>query len=109
MLKYDNYFIFLYHKPKLCSYVIHIMTHLHLANDFWNLEILKLYFEFLKISSTTIFNYECFSYVDGRLSSFQKNPIRIFLLKEFFSLMLYKTDFGVLKFPLLKPKLILLN
>jgi hypothetical protein len=27
-------FDFLYHKPKLCSHGIQIMTHLHLANDF---------------------------------------------------------------------------
>jgi hypothetical protein len=47
-------FNFLYHKSKLCSYVIQIMTHLHLANDSWNLKFLKLYFEFLKISSVTI-------------------------------------------------------
>jgi hypothetical protein len=38
-------FIFLYHKPQFCSYVMHIMTHLHLANDFWNLNIVKLYFK----------------------------------------------------------------
>jgi hypothetical protein len=41
-------FKFLFHKSQLCSYVIHIITHLHLANDFRNLNILKLYFEFLK-------------------------------------------------------------
>jgi len=48
MLKYVNYFnlYFLYHKPQLCSYAIHIMTHLHLVNDSWNLNILKLYFKF---------------------------------------------------------------
>jgi hypothetical protein len=28
-------FSFLSHKPQLCSYVIHIMTHLHLKNDSW--------------------------------------------------------------------------
>jgi hypothetical protein len=38
-------FIFLYHKPQFYSYVIHIMTHLHLTNDFLNLNILELYFE----------------------------------------------------------------
>jgi len=34
---------------------MHIMTHLNLADAFWNLNILKLYFELKKISSTTIF------------------------------------------------------
>jgi hypothetical protein len=47
-------FSFLYHKQNICSYVIHIMTYLHLANDFWKLKILKLYFEFLEPSNTNI-------------------------------------------------------
>jgi hypothetical protein len=51
-------FKFFYYKSQLCSYVIHIMTHLHIANDSRNLNILKLYFEFLKISSIIIFNYD---------------------------------------------------
>jgi hypothetical protein len=56
MFKYDNYvkFYFFFHKPKYFSYVIHIMPHLHLENDYWNRKFLKLYVEFLKISSTTI-------------------------------------------------------
>jgi hypothetical protein len=102
---------FLYHKPWLCSYVIHIMTHLHLANDFWNLNILKLYFEFLKISSITILKLECFSCVNGRLSPFQKNSHHNLFIKRILSLVFYKTNFGVLKFksPLLKLNLNLLN
>jgi hypothetical protein len=50
MQKYDNYFklYFLFHKPKYCSYVIHIMPHLHLENDYWNWKFLKLYFELKK-------------------------------------------------------------
>jgi hypothetical protein len=75
-------FIFLYHKPQLCLYVIQIMTHLHIVNDYWNLNILKLYFEFLETSSTTFLNYECFSYVNGRLSSFQKKSYQKNLLKN---------------------------
>jgi hypothetical protein len=70
-------FSFLYYKPKLCSYVTHIMTHLHLANKSWILNILKFYFEILNISN----NYDFFSYVDGRLSSFQKKSIKIYLLR----------------------------
>jgi len=48
-------FSFLYHNPEICSNVIHIMTHLQVVNDLWHLNIFKLYFEFLKLSSTTIF------------------------------------------------------
>ncbi len=57
MLKYDNYPkpLFLYHKPKLCSYIIHILIHLHLANDLKILKFLKLYLKFLKFSTITIF------------------------------------------------------
>jgi len=83
------------------------MIHLHLINDYSNLNILKLYFEFLKTSSIIFFNYECFSGVDGRLSSFQKKSYQNLFIKKFISLVLHKTNFGVLKFknPLLKSKL----
>jgi hypothetical protein len=100
-------FSFLYHKPQLCSNVMQIMAHLHLANDSWNLKILKLHFEFLKISSTTNFNYECFSYVNNRLSSFQKKSHQNSFIKNVLTVVFYKTDIGVLKFKnhLLNPKL----
>jgi hypothetical protein len=61
------------------------MTHLHLTNDSWNLNSPKLYFEFLKFQIPQFLNYEHFSYVDGRLSSFQNFPIEISLLKEPYS------------------------
>jgi hypothetical protein len=44
------------------------------------------------------FNYECISYVNGRLSSFQKKAYQNLLIKKVFNLVLYKIDFGVLKF-----------
>jgi hypothetical protein len=104
-------FSFSYHKPQLCSYVIHIMTHLHLANDSWNLNALKLYFELKTFSNTTIFNYECFSYVHDRLSSFQFFAHQFLFINKVFSLVLYKINFWVLKFksPWWKPIFNLLN
>jgi len=104
-------FSFLYPKPQLCSYVICIMTHLHLANDFKNLNILKSYLELRKSQVPQSLNYECISNLDGTLSSFQKNSHQHFFIKRILSLMLYKIDFLVLKFKslLLKPKLNLLN
>jgi hypothetical protein len=66
---------------------------------------------FLKFQVPQILNYECFSYVDGRLSSFQKTSHKKKFIKRIYSPMFYKIDFGVLKFnvPLLKPKRNLLN
>jgi hypothetical protein len=109
MLKYC--FSFLYHKAQLCSYINHIMTHLHIANDSWNLNILNLYLEFLKISSNTILNYECFLNLDARLDHHFILSHQIFFIKRSLSLVLYKIDFRVLKFKslLLNPKLNLLN
>jgi hypothetical protein len=63
-------FSVLYKKSQLYLYAIHITTYLHLAIDFWDLNILKLYCEFQKFQGPQILNYECFSYVDGKLSSF---------------------------------------
>jgi hypothetical protein len=58
-----------------------------------------------------IFKLWIFSYVDGRLSSFQETSHKMFFIKRVLNLVLYKTYFGVFKFksPLLKPKLNLLN
>jgi len=39
----------LYHKSQFCSYVIHIMTHLHLANDFLKFEHFKIIFWIFEI------------------------------------------------------------
>jgi hypothetical protein len=49
--------------------------------------------------------------MDSRLSSFQKTSHQNLFIEKVFSLVLYKIDFGVLKYksPLLKPKLNLLN
>ncbi len=38
--------------------------------------------------------------MDGRLSSFEKNSHQNFFIKRVFSQVLYKTNFGVLKFKL---------
>jgi hypothetical protein len=75
-------FSFLCHKSQLCSYVIHIMTHLHLANDlkFEHLEI--IFWIHKNFNYHNFLDYGCFSYVDGRLSSFQNFPIKFFLSKE---------------------------
>jgi hypothetical protein len=99
-------FSFLYHKTQFCSYAIHIMTHLHLANDSWNLNILKLYFQI-----SQFLNYECYSNVDGRLLPFQFFSYQNLSIRRIFILVLYKFDFGVLKIknPLLKRKFNLLN
>jgi hypothetical protein len=84
MLKYDNYPkpYFLYHKPKICAYVIHIMIHLHLANDFWNLKFLKLYqiFKNFKYQFFLIMNIFLMWIVGYH--HFKKIPIKIPLLKE---------------------------
>ncbi len=98
-----------YHKPQCFSYVIHIITHLHLTNDYWNLNILKLYFEFLKFSSTTIMSDFCVWMVGYHHLAFF--PHQNFLLKKFLSRVLYKFDFLVLKLKslLLKLKLNLLD
>jgi len=103
-------FIFFYHKPQFFSYFIHIITHLHLTNDSWNLNILKLHFEFLNFQVPQ-FNYEWLLRVHGRLPSFSFFFHQNFFIKKFLSLVLYKFDFLVLKFksPLLKPKLNLLD
>jgi len=80
MFKYDNYF-----KPQLYSYVIQIMIHLYLANDFRNLNILKLCFEFLKkfkYHNFKIMNAFCTWIVVG-YHHFNCFPIKISLLKEF--------------------------
>ncbi len=74
-------FSFLYHKPQLCSYVIHIMTHLHLANDYWNLKFPKLYFEFLMFQVSQIFNYECFHMWMVGYHHFKKILNKISLIK----------------------------
>jgi hypothetical protein len=52
---------------------------------------------FLKFQVPQILNYECFSYVDGRLSSFQKTSHKKKFIKRIYSPMFYKIDFGVLK------------
>jgi hypothetical protein len=83
-------FSFLYHKPQLCSFVNHIMTHLHIANDFKNLNILNLYLEFLKISSNTILNYECFLNLDARLDHRFIFSHQIFFIKRSLRVVLYK-------------------
>jgi len=87
------------------------MIHLHLTKQFWNLNILKLYFEFIKKSHIIILKLWMFLYVDSRLSSFQLFSHQFFFTKRIFSLLFYKTDFLVLKFkcPILKPKVNLLN
>jgi hypothetical protein len=104
-------FSFLYHKPQLCSYVIHIMTHLHLEFYFWNLNILKLYCEFLKISNTNIWKLWVFFIWGWYVIIFFKIYHQIFYIKRVLNLKFYKTNLGVLKFksPLLKPKLNLVN
>jgi hypothetical protein len=82
-----------------------------LANGFWNLNILRLYSEFLKISNTNFFLIMSVfhMWMGGyhRYKFFNQN----FFNKKVLSLMLYKIDFVVLKFKscLLKPKLNLLK
>jgi hypothetical protein len=85
MLNYDKYlkFSFLYHKPQLCLYVIHIMIHLHLTNDSWKFEHFEIIFRISKnFEHHKFFNYEWFSYVDDRLSSYIKKFHQFFLLKK---------------------------
>jgi hypothetical protein len=103
-------FNFLYYKPKLCSYVIHIMTHLHLANDFWNLKFLKWYFEFLRISSIKIFQLWILFICRWSVINISIFSHQFFFVKRVFRLVLYNIDFGVFKFKsfLLKPKMKLL-
>jgi hypothetical protein len=98
-------FQFLYHKPQLCSYFTHIMTHLHLANDFWNLNILKLYFEFQKKSTTTILKLWMFFICASWMvvcHHFNFFPSKFLYLKSPWP----SADFGVLTFksPSLKSK-----
>jgi hypothetical protein len=47
-----------------------------------------------KFQVPQFFNYECFSYVDGRLSSFQKKSHQLFFTKKVLNLLFYKFDFG---------------
>jgi hypothetical protein len=87
------------------------MPHLHLENDYWIGNFWNYILNFFKFQVPQIFNYDSFSYVDGRSSSFQKTSNQKKIIKRIFNLVFYKFNFGVLTFnsPLLQPKLNLLN
>ncbi len=90
-------FSLLCHKPQLCSYGIHIMTNLHLANDSWNLNILKFYFEFLKIWNTIFLIMNVFHMWMVGYHHFNFFLISILFIKRVLSLMFYKFWFWGVK------------
>jgi len=61
--------------------------------------------KFERFQVPQVLNYECFLHMDGRLSLFQKKSLQNFFIKRIFGLMLYKTDFSVLKFKSLSTRL----
>jgi hypothetical protein len=61
-------FSFFNKKSDLYLCVIHFMTCLHLAIEIWT--FWNYILNFKKFQAPQILNYECFVYVDGKLSSF---------------------------------------